>query len=572
MTNSSPGAAVTRSSCLSVCCQFPNSQEERRLSSEGGELVRGWRASVGLTQEELAERSGLSVRTIRYFERGRGAARPRLKSVGMLAAALELDDAQTAQLLTAARQSTSISPPHSSAEGSAAASGSTASPARRFDPAATETTTSTGRPQTPAANCPSASTHRAIPAQLPFAIAELFGREEAREILDRRLASWPSSNAPILLAITGMPGVGKTALALDWAKNRAHAFPDGQLHVDLRGFQDSAPMTPAAALRGFLTALGCAADSLPEEAHELSAMYRTVLAERRMLILLDNAQSAEQVRPLLPNSPGSVTIVTSRDRLTGLTVRHGAARVDLDCLSEHASVHLLAKIIGTDRVNAEPEAAAALVSLCGNLPLALHIAGERLARHPNTPICEWVTKLTWKPNRLDTLDIPGDPATSLRSVFSWSYLALPASTSRLFRLLGLSDASEFEVSQIMQVFTEESAVEMHLALLVDSHLLGSPAPGRYRFHKLVHLYARERAEAEERSEYLTAVTRRLRRSRRDEASIGRRGRPREIISSVPGRKDGDHGAVGVDELGCAFGCDQEAVRVGSLIQFIAPQR
>lgn len=273
-------------------------------------------------------------------------------------------------------------------------------------------------------------------------------------------------------------------------------------------------MTPSTALHGFLAALGHPADTLPKETHELSGMYRTALAGRRMLIVLDNAQSAEQVRPLLANSPGSVTVVTSRDRLTGLTIRHGALRVDLDCLPKDASLHLLANVVGMDRINAEPEAVATLVSLCGSLPLALHIIGERLVRYPANPISEWVDTMIRNPNRLEGLDIPGDPATSLRAVFSWSYLALPAATARLFRLLGLNDRSEFKISQITRAFVEEKAIEPRLAMLVDSHLLTSPAPGKYRFHKLVHLYARERAEAEESSEYTAEFARRLRRSRR----------------------------------------------------------
>ncbi|MER5778301.1 NB-ARC domain-containing protein [Streptomyces sp. NPDC002039] len=376
-------------------------------------------------------------------------------------------------------------------------------------------------------------------------MSELIGREEVRESLDRHLVGRLSGSTPTLLAITGMPGVGKSALALDWGNDRAHLFPDGQLYVDLRSLENNAPMTPSAALHGFLAALGHPASSLPKEIHELSAMYRTALAGRRMLILLDNAHSADQVRPLLPNSPGSVTVVTSRSRLAGLTIRDGAVRIDLDCLSAAASVHLLAKLIGTNRVHAEPEAAATLASLCGNLPLALQITAERLASHPVNPLSEWVGMMTRNADQLEHLDIPGDPTTSVRAVFSWSYLALPAATSRLFRHLGLSDEPEFEAAQVIRAFDAQQPVEAHLAMLVDASLLTSPVPGRYRLHKLVHLYARERAEAEEGSEYMVDFARRLRRSRR--VIAGTYGAPPLLSAQRTGA--GDRRPDGLGERG-----------------------
>ncbi|MFE2146010.1 NB-ARC domain-containing protein [Streptomyces sp. NPDC059456] len=290
-------------------------------------------------------------------------------------------------------------------------------------------------------------------------------------------------------------------------------------------------MTPSTALHGFLTALGYPADTLPKETHELSAMYRTALAGRRMLIVLDSAQSADQVRPLLPNSPGSVTVVTGRSRLDGLIIRDGAVRIDVGCLPETASVDLLAKIIGTERVDAEPEAAATLVSLCGNLPLALCITAERLARHPAHPLSAWVDMMDGNADQLEHLDIPGDPATSLRAVLSWSYRELPAATSRLLRLLGLGDELEFDASRVVRAFAAERAAEAHLAMLVDSGLLTSPVPGRYRLHKLVHLYARERAQAEERSEQVVDFARRLRHGRSGRPSVGTRGRPPQLLSA-----------------------------------------
>ncbi|MET9465170.1 NB-ARC domain-containing protein [Streptomyces sp. NPDC006544] len=514
------------------------------MHHHGGKMVRGLRLSARLTQEELAERAGLSVRTIRYLERGRGAPTPRLKSVEMVAAALELNRSQTEQLLELARNSHVISRPRPGVEDETPGSDNAAPRTGRCDSLWPEATPSEP-PHGPTGNSSRVSPGNGPnPAQLPFSAAELIGREGVCGDLDRHLTTRLGGSAPALLAITGMPGVGKTALALNWSNARAGSFPDGQLYVDLRGFQDNAPMTPSAALRGFLAALGHRADTLPEDVHELSSTYRTALAGRRMLILLDNAQSADQVRPLLPNSPGSVTVVTSRSRLAGLTIRDGAVRIDLGCLPENASVRLLAKIIGTDRVHAEPEAAAALVSLCGNLPLALHIMAERLARHSDTLMSEWVDVLTGNPDRLDDLDIPGDPTTSLRAVFSWSYLALPAATSRLFRLLGLSGEPEFEASQVKLAFCEEEAIEAGLAMLVDSHLLTSPAPGRFRLHELVRLYARERAVAEENSEDLADFARRLRRGRRGKPTPGTSRLPLQILMS---KRAECSGAVPTDE-------------------------
>lgn len=200
-------------------------------------MVRGLRISAGLTQEELADRAGLSVRTIRYIEQGQGAATPRLKTVEMLAAALELDAVQTAQLLAVARNSHLDSRTRLPGEDRAPAFDGVAPRSRRGDPPRKEATRADPHVSTPS----SASPEHAHPAQLPFAMAELFGREEVREGLNQYVASRLSDSLPALLAITGMPGVGKTALALDWANDRAHSFPDGQLYVDLRGFEESPP-------------------------------------------------------------------------------------------------------------------------------------------------------------------------------------------------------------------------------------------------------------------------------------------------------------------------------------------
>ena len=233
--------------------------------------------------------------------------------------------------------------------------------------------------------------------------------------------------------LAGTAGVGKTALAVRWARRVAAAFPDGQLYVNLRGYDPGAPVSPGDALAGFLRALGLAGEDIPAGEDERAAAYRSLLDGRRTLVVLDNAASVEQVRPLVPGSPSCLVVVTSRDSLAGLVARHGARRVALDMLPAADAIGLLRTLIGV-RVDAEPGAAAELADQCARLPLALRVAAELAAASPDSPLAELAGELAGEQRRLDLLDAGGDERTAVRGVFSWSYRHLQAGVARAFRL------------------------------------------------------------------------------------------------------------------------------------------
>jgi hypothetical protein len=225
--------------------------------------------------------------------------------------------------------------------------------------------------------------------------------------------------AVVISAIGGTAGVGKTALAIHWAHQVADRFPDGQLYVNLRGYDPSRPMAPADALAKFLRALGQDGQNIPPELDERASMYRSLLASRRILVILDNAGSAEQVRPLLPGTPTSMVVVTSRDSLAGLVARDGATRLELDVMPIEDAVRLLRALIGA-RVDADPGATATLADQCCRLPLALRVAAELASSRPGSPLAELVAELADQQQRLDQLDAAGDPRTAVRIVFSGS--------------------------------------------------------------------------------------------------------------------------------------------------------
>ncbi len=235
----------------------------------------------------------------------------------------------------------------------------------------------------------------------------------------------PGDRAAVPIAVlAGTAGVGKTALAVRWARRAAAAFPDGQLYVNLRGYDPGAPVLPGDALAGFLRALGLAGEDIPAGEDERAAAYRSLLDGRRMLVVLDNAASVEQARPLLPGSPTCLVIVTSRDSMAGLVARHGARRLALDMLPAADAIGLLRTLIG-DRVDAEPDAAAELAGQCARLPLALRVAAELAAATPDSRLAELAGELAGEQRRLDLFDAGGDERTAVRGVFSWSYRHLP---------------------------------------------------------------------------------------------------------------------------------------------------
>ncbi|WP_412543143.1 BTAD domain-containing putative transcriptional regulator [Longispora sp. K20-0274] len=332
------------------------------------------------------------------------------------------------------------------------------------------------------------------PALLPADIARFAGRHGPLRELDACLPRPGAANPPVIIhSVTGIAGVGKTALTVRWGHRVRHRFPDGQLFADLRGFDRREPTAPVAVLRRFLRALGVAAERIPDDEDSAADMYRTLLADRSVLVVLDNARSAEQVRPLLPGSRTCLVVVTSRDTLTGLVVRDGARRLTLDVLSAADSVELVAGIAGRHRVAAEPEATAGLVRACGYLPLALRITAAVLADNPHRTVSEQLALLAG-PGRLSRLEIPEDPASTLRAAFDMSYASLSPGDRRVFRMLGPAPGADLTVpaaSALTGLAPEPVAAALHR--LVAANLVMEPAPGRFTLHDLLREYASELA-------------------------------------------------------------------------------
>jgi len=329
------------------------------------------------------------------------------------------------------------------------------------------------------------------PRQLPGAPTQFVGRDDALARLDAAALERAASEAPVLV-ISGMAGVGKTALALAWAHRVAALFPDGQLYVDLGGFSSNDPVDPIDALAGFLRSLNPDGSELPADPELRAAAYRTLLSQRRVLVLLDNALTAEQVRPLLPGSPLCTVLVTSRDSLPGLVAVDGATRVALDLLSTEDATVLLRRLIG-DRVDATPDAAASLVASCGHLPLAIRVAAEVAARRTAVPLRDLVNDLSDEATRLDTLDT-GEPRTAVRTVLSWSHRALSPAAGRLLRLLGVAPVPQLTVSSIASLGGLGPADTRRLVTELDrANLLVEATPGRYLLHDVLRAYTAELA-------------------------------------------------------------------------------
>ncbi|WP_412539122.1 tetratricopeptide repeat protein [Longispora sp. K20-0274] len=335
------------------------------------------------------------------------------------------------------------------------------------------------------------------PRDLPADVAGFTGRTDHLATLDLLLAASRVGTPTVLVAaVSGTAGVGKTALAVHWAHRVADQFPDGQLYLDLRGYDHDRPVTPAEALAVFLRELGCADAAVPHTVAERAARYRTLLAGRRVLVVLDNAHSPEQVRDLLPGTPECVVVVTSRDRLPALVARHGAVRVDLDLLSAAEAGTLLRILIGP-LVAAEPEAAGALVRSCARLPLALRIAAELAASRPGTTLAELVEELSDERDRLDLLAAGDDGHTAVRAVFSWSYRHLDADAARAFRLLGTHPGGDVDLEAVAALTgTDRAGARRLLDPLARAHLVEPTAGRRYGMHDLLRVYAAELAAAE----------------------------------------------------------------------------
>jgi DNA-binding SARP family transcriptional activator len=346
------------------------------------------------------------------------------------------------------------------------------------------------------------TTHRDVPAQLPADVRGFTGRDAELAELDRMLSAEPPMT---IAAVAGTAGVGKTALAVHWAHRVRERFPDGQLYVDLRGYGPDEPVTAADALAGFLRALGLDGPMIPEDLGERAARFRSLVDRKRVLVLIDNARTVDQVRPLLPGSTAGFALVTSRDALAGLVAREGAHRVGLERLPADEAVDLLRELLGA-RTDAEPDAAGALVERCARLPLALRVAAELVRARPGRPIAELAAELATRQDTLDLLDVDGDPHTAVRAVFSWSYRQLEPAAACVFRLLGVHpghDVAEDAVAAMAE--KEPREARRVLDTLVRANLVDLMPGRRYQPHDLLRFYAAELAAADHTEEPLARL-------------------------------------------------------------------
>ena len=335
------------------------------------------------------------------------------------------------------------------------------------------------------------------PAQLPVGVASFVGRAEYLSRLDALLPDRGSGHPRAAAAVTGTAGVGKTALALHWSHRSRQFFPDGQLYVDLCGFDaEGSSISPAEVLQGFLQALHVPAHRIPDSLAAQSSLYRSLLADRRMLVVLDNARDAEQVRPLLPGAPGCLAVITSRDRLSGPVVAEGVQPIHIELLADGEARELLGSRLGTDRVAAEPDAVDRMVAGCAGLPLALAIVAGRAALNPSFTLSAIAGELAAARGRLEGFG--GVELNDVRAVFSWSYRTLTPAAARLFRLLGLLPGPDVAIPAAASLAgVPAPQVRASLAELAAAHLLTERTPGRYTFHDLLRAYATELVHEDE---------------------------------------------------------------------------
>jgi hypothetical protein len=368
------------------------------------------------------------------------------------------------------------------------------------DAHATTLSQNTGRdqPLTPhrVGNLPSPATSQPVLAQLPHDIRGFVGRTgELDRLHHLPLDTGTDPGILPICVIDGSPGVGKTALAVHFAHEVKSQFPDGQLYVNLQSFDArQRPVSAHDALGSILRSLRMEADRIPPSTTERSTELRSLLAHRRVLIIVDDAGDAQQVRPMLPANPNCLVIVTSRLRLGGLAVHDGADRISLRRLNPDEAVVLLEQSVGAGRVSAEPDAAAELTAECAYLPLALRIAGERLATRPGGTLAALVTELRDEQKRLDNLSMEGDETAAVRAAFSRSYQALPYDQARIFRLLGLRPNTVISADKSAAATgTTHPDARRALESLADRNLLEEIGPGRYHVHDLLRIYAAELA-------------------------------------------------------------------------------
>ncbi|MFJ8959719.1 ATP-binding protein [Lentzea sp. NPDC102401] len=410
-----------------------------------GDFLRFYRSRVPLTQEELAERTGLSTRAISDMERGRTLS-PQFRTVQLLVGGLGLVGEEAAEFASLAR------------------TGRVAGAEERPD-------------------APFAVTS----CSLPPVLIELTGRESEKELLDGFAADAASSSRLQIAVVHGAPGAGKTALAVDAGHRLGARFADGCVFLDLRGTDE--PLTPDKAAHRLLRSFGVDERQIPADPDDKLSLYRSQLRDRAVLLVLDNAENEAQVRPLLASSPGTLVLLTSRRTMTGLDARH---RLPLELLPLNRSVELLRAVTGPERLDAEPEAAERVAELCGGLPLALLIAGNRLTSRPQWTIGHLAGQLEDERRRLSVLRA-GD--LQVRAAFEISYHQLGPAAATLFRRLALVTSPEVSVA-LAAVLVDDA--EESLEELADASLLGiSETPGRYTRHDLLHVFAAERLELDD---------------------------------------------------------------------------
>jgi tetratricopeptide (TPR) repeat protein/transcriptional regulator with XRE-family HTH domain len=456
-----------------------------------GHLLRQFRRSVGITQEELAELAGISPRSLRDLEGGR-VSRPRRSTVDGLARGLGLAADDRARLLAAAWRPAPA--PDLAAAVPAARAGT--DPDADSDPGGSGTAVADG--------------HRMTPAQLPADIMDFTGRQAELARITRLFHGngVPQPTAPV--AIVGSAGVGKTALAVHWAHQAADRGQDGQLYINLRGYATTPQARPIEALSSLLRGLGVDPQRIPVDLDEATALFRTIVYRRRLVIVLDNAASSSQVRPLLPGSPTCLVLVTSRNHLTGLLAREGARILTLGTLTEADALTLVGRIAGSRRLQTEPAASAELTRLCGRLPLALRIAAAKLAQRPHGTVASLIADMT-EANRLAALEVDGDEGAALRAAFDLSYGPLVPGTRRLFRYLSLVPGPDFTtpVAAALAGLPPDDTATL-LGQLVSAHLVEEHVADRYRLHDLIRLYAAQRAGSDDDPGALAAAAGRFR--------------------------------------------------------------
>jgi DNA-binding SARP family transcriptional activator/tetratricopeptide (TPR) repeat protein len=338
------------------------------------------------------------------------------------------------------------------------------------------------------------SRRRVVPAQLPHHIPDFTGRDAELDRLDALLNQDDrgARNAIVITVVTGTAGVGKSTLALYWAHRVRNLFPDGQLYVNLRGFGPAgSAMEPAEAIHGFLEAFAVPSERMPLDLDDRAALYRSILADLRVLVVLDNAHDVDQVRSLLPGSPGCLVLVTSRNRLTSLVATDGARPVELDLLPDAEARRLLSSRLGPDRVASEPTSIDEIIKACAGLPLALVVAASNAVANSRLPLSALAGELRKTEGRLDALGA-GDQYTDVRAVFSWSYGALSPPAARQFRMLGLHAGPDIAMSAAASLAGVPLAqARRELADLVRAHLITEWASGRFVMHDLLREYAHE---------------------------------------------------------------------------------